>query len=110
MNGNGAKYEIKEIEYCPSASGQPHIITVEKTVKQNGRKVKKEVTCHIYMNHIYENDRFIPKTTFSGEPWNYKQNDFKTPVKSFVANNGIGEFVAAEFKRRFQEQRARERW
>ena len=110
MTGNGARYEIKEVEYCPSASGQPHIVTVERTSRQNGRETKKETVCFLYMNHVYEEGRFIPKTTFRGEPWNYEKNDFKNPVKSFVASNGIGEFVAAEFKRRFQEQRAREGW
>ena len=110
MTGNRTTYEIKNIEYCPGACGQPHIVTIEKTSKQNGKENKKETVCFIYMNHVYQDGRFTQKTSITGTPWDYKEHDFQTPVKSFVASNGIGEFVAAEFKRRFQEQRQRERW
>jgi len=109
MTRNGVSYEIKAVEYCPSACGQPHIVTVERTLKQGGEESKKEFVCSLYMNHIYKNGRFIPRTKFNG--WNYNEkSNFKTPIKSFVASNGIGEFVAQEFKRRFQKQRQREGW
>ncbi len=109
MSKNGSSYEIKEVEYCPSASGQPHIVTVERILKQGREEIKKEFACFLYMNHVYKNGRFIPKTKFNG--WNYnKKSNFQTPIKTFNASNGIGEFVAAEFNKRFQDQREREGW
>lgn len=106
MSGNNMKYEIADIEYCPQACGQPHIVTVRKRFGHNGEEREKESVCYLFLNHNYEDGRFIPKAG----PEYYQEHNFATPVKSFIASNGIGEFVAAEFKRRFQKQREEEGW
>ena len=116
MNGEGNKttYRIKKIEYCPSRCGQPCMVDVEKTYRENGQTRTKVVSCDVRVNHAYDNEegRFIPKTSsVTGESWDYSKCDFSTPVISIVgANNGLGEFVGEEFRRRFQKQREREGW
>ena len=110
QKNKGPTYRITRIEYCPSRCGQPCMVDVEKTYTERGETRTKVILCDVHVNHAYENGRFVPKTTFKGKPWNYQEHDFATPVCSVIGNNGVGEFVAQEFKRRFQEQRAKEGW
>jgi hypothetical protein len=110
QKNKGPTYRIIKIKYCPSRAGQPCMVDVEKTY--TGDIEPKVISCDVRVNHVYDdkNERFVPRTTFKGEPWDYQEHDFDTPVCSVVGNNGVGEFVAAEFKKMFQEQRAREGW
>ncbi len=110
QKNKGPTYRITRIEYCPSRCGQPCMVDVEKTYTEDVEP--KVVSCDVRVNHTYDNKKrkFVKRTTFDGKPWDYKKHNCDTPVCSVVGNNGVGEFVAAEFKRRFQEQRAKEGW
>ena len=114
MNQNqknkGIVYRITKIEYCPTRCGQPCMVDVEKTFYEKGKERTKMLSCDVHVNHVYENGRFVPKTTRTGERWDYQEFNFTTPVISVMGRNGIGEFVKEEFKRMFQEQRQREGW